>query len=81
MMTHVWYRVTRKSDDSTFHVGDHIILDPDGSIICREAEGWIEAEDVLDAVRGMECERDEGWVHKRIKTLRDEIEHLKGMET
>ena len=52
--TGVNYRVTR--GNSTFRVGDHIRLEADGTIMCREASGWICAEDVTDAINGMEVE-------------------------
>lgn len=48
------YRVIK--GNSTFRVGDHIWIEPDGAIMCREASGWICAEDVMDAIKGISVE-------------------------
>jgi hypothetical protein len=53
------YIVTKASNDKTFRVGDHIHMDIDGSIICRETQGWIEACYVAETTEGMEFEIDQ----------------------
>ena len=56
MIQGVLYVVTKESDDGTFEVGDLIQLLKDGGILCRQARGWIDAEDVPEAIKGMEYE-------------------------
>ena len=48
------YIVTRESDDGTFRKGDHIARQSDGSIVCTEAEGWIDASEAAEALIGCE---------------------------
>lgn len=50
--------VTKASDDGTFDKGDHIIFNEDGSISCIEGRGWLEAEYVAEATKGMESVPD-----------------------
>jgi hypothetical protein len=61
--------VTKASDDSTFVVGDHISFEEDGTILCTEAGGWIEAENVAEATKGMEWKHDEEWIIKERQQL------------
>jgi hypothetical protein len=57
MMTQgVRYVVTKKSKDGTFRKGDIIVQLHDGSILCQQARGWIDAENVPEATKGMEYE-------------------------
>ena len=65
------YIVTKESDDGTFEVGDHIWLNADGSISCMEACGWIDADDVAEAEKGMEIEIDQEWVDRQKKKFRE----------
>jgi len=65
--------VTKKSDDGTFQVGDHIEVNSDGSISCIEAEGWIDAEDATEASKGMESIPDREWIQSRKDKLRAEL--------
>lgn len=62
MLPHIRYVVTKASDDGTFQIGDHIMLDENGDVYCREAGGWIDAEDVPDATQGMEYTVDERYL-------------------
>lgn len=55
------YIVTKGSRDGTFQVGDHISLNEDGTVSCREAMGWIEKEHVQEAMSGVEYEPDRAW--------------------
>ena len=48
-----WYLVTRASRNREFQVGDRIKMCADGSIDVPAAAGWMPAEDVPDATRGM----------------------------
>ena len=63
--------VTKKSDDGTFFVGDHIIFEENGSISCIEAQGWIDKEDVPSATKGMESVLDRIYIEKRKRELRE----------
>ena len=53
-----WYIVTKASDEGTFEVGDHISINTDGSINCRETRGRVEKCDVPKATAGMIVEID-----------------------
>jgi urease beta subunit len=48
------YVVTKASDDRTFQVGDHVHVEEDGSVVCREALGWIIPSEAQEAIKGME---------------------------
>lgn len=51
------YVVTQSSNDNTFKSGDRIRLEEDGSIENRTANGWIEEEDVKEAIQGMKVKK------------------------
>ena len=70
------YIVTKASDDGTLEVGDHVSLNSDGSITCREAQGWIEACDVEAATKGAVIEVDNEWVKQRKNKLIAELKTL-----
>lgn len=70
------YVVTKPSDDGTFEIGDHISMNKDGSITVREAQGWVTASDVTEAIKGMEVKIDQDWVELRKKKLLDELKSL-----
>ena len=63
------YLVTKQSDDGSFQVGDQITPTIDGSISNIQAEGWLEAEDLVDATAGMECEVDRARLQRRKESL------------
>jgi len=60
------YIVTKGSDDGTFRAGEHIWLNKDGTVSCREAMGWIEAEHVSEAMAGVEYEPDRAWAQRKL---------------
>lgn len=62
MLPTIHYIVTKASDDGTFQVGDHIMQYENGDVHCREAGGWIDAEDAPDAIKGMEYVIDERYL-------------------
>lgn len=70
------YIVTKCSDDGTFQVGDHIRYMEDSSVMCAEALGWIDPENVANATKGMEVEVDAEWVKARSAKLRKEMDDL-----
>lgn len=70
------YIVTRASDDGTFEVGDHVSINPDGSISCREAHGWIDACDVAEAAAGIAVEIDKEWVERQKARLYKKLAEL-----
>lgn len=70
------YIVTKASDDGTFEIGDHISLTEAGSIICIEAQGWIDACDVPEATIGMETEIDIKWIEKERTKLLSKLKEL-----
>ena len=76
MKVGTWYIVTKASDCGTFLEGDHIKLIENGSLLCKEASGWIDGEDVSDATKGMEYVIDEEWKQHRIQKLKNELAKL-----
>jgi hypothetical protein len=70
------YIVTKASDNGTFEVGDHILINSDGSISCIEAQGWIDNCDVEEATKGIEIEIDHDWIERRKSKLRKELAEL-----
>ena len=73
------YIVTKRSDDGTFEVGDHIWKEQNGDISVREAQGWIDSENVPDATAGMEVDIDADWIAKRRARLAQELAELDKM--
>jgi|FLOH01.1.fsa_nt_gi hypothetical protein len=76
MDVNVRYIVTKESENEEFIVGDHIKLNPDGSITCYEAMGWIEAEDVPAAIVGMEYKVDKNYMYMKVEKLWREIRRI-----
>lgn len=70
------YVVTKESDGLTFEAGDHIWLNPDGSINNLEAEGWVEACDVAEATKGMEFEIDQKWIDRERRRMLKKLAEL-----
>lgn len=70
------YIVTRKSEDGEFQPGDHVWLEEDGAIVCREARGWMPPEDVPAATRGMAVEIDAEWIEKRRARIERQLSEL-----
>ena len=68
--------VTKASDDGTFEVGDHLQFYEDGTIGCIEGGGWIEVEDVPEAIEGMEHAPDTNYINRRKAVLMAELERL-----
>lgn len=73
------YTVTKSSDDGTFQIGDSICLHDDGTLTCRQAMGWIDAEDVPAAIVGMECKLDTEWVEAQREKLNAALAALDGV--
>lgn len=71
-----WYRVITGSECGTFQVGDRIRLIGDGDILCREAQGWVEASALPGCTVGMTVELDAEWTEKRRGQLLRELEEL-----
>lgn len=76
MIDGMGYVVTKASDDGTFRVGDHIKLSHEQSIFCVEAVGWIAAEEVEEATKGVEIELDKDWLLKQQQKLLNELEKI-----
>ena len=54
----VRYVVTRDSKNREFQIGDRVWMEPDGSIMCPAAQGWMSPEDVIEATAGWAIEPD-----------------------
>jgi len=80
MKATLWYVVIRGSKDKEFVAGDHVMLRADGSFACREMPGWILAEDVPAATRGMEVKLDLEWIKKRRAELESALASLRDAE-
>lgn len=61
MRVGVRYVVTRASQDGEFQAGDRVRLLADGCVVNVQAGGWMGAEDVPQATRGMLVEPDANW--------------------
>lgn len=70
------YIVAKASDDGTFHVGDQVVLEKDGSISCLQAEGWIDAKDVPEATAGWEIAIDTARIERRRQKLQSQLDKL-----
>lgn len=57
----VRYVVTRDSKNREFQTGDRVWMEPDGSIMCPAAQGWMPPEDVIEATEGWSIEPDANW--------------------
>lgn len=80
LKTNIQYIVTKPSNDGTFRVGDHIKLLSDGAILCKEAMGWIDKDDVPVAIEGMEFEINKEWANKGKEQARKLLEILDDIE-
>lgn len=67
MQPEIVYVVTRSSLDGTFKVGDHIWLEENGDLSCREARGWIDADEVTEAIKGIQVKVDVDWMAKFLR--------------
>jgi 2-keto-4-pentenoate hydratase/2-oxohepta-3-ene-1,7-dioic acid hydratase in catechol pathway len=76
MQVGVRYIVTHHSVDMEFQAGDKIMLCADGSIENVQAEGWMEAQDVPEATRGMQCEIDTAYIERKRAKLLAELAQL-----
>jgi hypothetical protein len=76
MQVGVRYIVTHPSVDMEFQAGDKIMLCADGSIENVQAEGWMEAQDVPEATRGMQCEIDTAYIERKRAKLLAELAQL-----
>ena len=79
MKTGVRYLVTCGSDCGTLQQGDHIRLLSTGDILCSEAAGWIETQNVKE-LHGVEVEIDYEWIERRRIKLINELDVLDTME-
>lgn len=57
----VRYVVTRDSKHREFQIGDRVWMESDGSIMCHEAHGWMQPEDVIEATEGWAIKPDANW--------------------
>ena len=53
------YRVTRGND--TLKVGDSIYFDCRGALLCLDAHGWLETDELDDEVMDFDAEIDPEW--------------------
>ena len=72
--------VTKASDDGTFEVGDHLQFYEDGTIGCIEGGGWIDVEDVPEAIEGMEHVPDLEYLRRQKAKLIAELARLIELE-
>ena len=79
METNTRYIVTKGSDDGTFEEGDHIMLHKDGSIICKEAQGWIDKDDVEEAMKGVDYQVDWEYYEHLYKQHKETLEELENI--
>ena len=63
------YIVTKGCDEETLVLNDHIELQQNGDLMCREAGGWINSENVDSALEGLEFVVDKEYYEKQIRLL------------
>ncbi|UOF76733.1 hypothetical protein [Caudoviricetes sp.] len=80
MQPGIRYIVTKDSKNKEFQEGDNIWILCNGDIMCRDAHGWMPAEDVAEATRGMEIKIDEEWIAKKRAYLEREIIKLTDLD-
>jgi hypothetical protein len=68
--------VTKESDDGTFLVGDHLFYYEDGTVLCKEAGGWLDKEDVAEASIGMECEDNKPYLDAIAERLQSRLDKI-----
>ena len=61
------YVVTKGSSNGTLSFGDHIIIQPDGSILCTNTRICLTPEEVLEDLVGVEYTFDNEWLIKLTK--------------
>ena len=71
------YVVTRGSKHREFQTGDRVWMNPDGSIMCPAAQGWMPAEDVIEATEGWAIEPDANWAAAKRADLERQLASLK----
>lgn len=76
MRVGIHYVVTQGSEDGTFEVGDDIYLCMDGAIVCTQGGGWIAADEVPEAMRGVQIAIDQEWVERRRAKLQEQLREL-----
>lgn len=80
MQVGIPYIVTKPSRHREFQPGDRITLRDDGSIDNLQAQGWMEAEHLAEATRGMECEIHQAYLSRKAEALRLELAAVEGMK-
>lgn len=75
------YVVVKPSKDKTFRKGDHVEwwqgTRSQYGISCREAQGWIDGEDLEEAAEGMTVTLDTDWAKDKLASLKKQITYLK----
>lgn len=72
----IQYIVTEDTPDGTFFAGDHIQLSPNGEILCKEATGWLSAEDSAFFLPKLKVEIDKHWAYVEMKRLQGKMANL-----
>ena len=76
LKSNIRYIATKRGDDGTIIKGDILRLAKDGSLVNINANGWIDAEDVEEAMRGVEAKVDIDWYQNQRNALRKQIEEI-----
>lgn len=81
MIPNMRYVVTHPSLCGTLQINDHIWKATDGTIMCREAQGWIPKDEVDEATKGFLIVLDIDYINKRKQELQDQLNQLDGTIT
>ena len=73
------YKVIKNSDDGTLRKGDTIYFEENGDLMCIEAGGWINADDVKKVLKGAEYKPDINLIKNKIKSLKQSIKKLENI--
>ena len=70
------YVVLKGEESETLQTGDHLQREADGSLICREAEGWLDPGEWEDLEVEVEIDRDYYVEEQRkLKKRLEQVEH------
>ena len=71
------YVVTKGIKNGTIRTGDHIRLEENGDLLCRELGGWISRTKVANVMKGVNYEKDLEYYKNKIEKYQKKIDKLK----
>jgi len=62
MLPNVRHIITKGTECGTLQVGDHVYLMTDGTLLCKEAGGWLTVEEVESILPQVKMVIDREWM-------------------